>query len=133
MTKEIRANGSEVVYAYETTTSRLKTMTDAKAQVTTYSYDKTGALTGLTYTNEEHPTPDVTFTYETAYGRLASMVDGNGTMTYSYHPTTATPQLGAGQLKDVDGPLTSDVIAYTYDELGRVIGRYAGSDGGLRR
>src|SRR5690606_37797667 len=58
VTKEVRANGSETVYVYEATTSRLKTMTDPKLQVTTYAYDKVGALTGLTYTNEEHATPD---------------------------------------------------------------------------
>lgn len=123
VTKEVRANGSETVYVYEATTSRLKTMTDPKLQVTTYAYDKVGALTGLTYTNEEHATPDVSFTYEAAYGRLASMVDGTGTTTYAYHPTTATPQLGAGQLFEVDGPLSNDVIAYAYDELGRVTNR----------
>jgi hypothetical protein len=37
-TKELRANASEWVYAYEMTTSRLKTLTDPKAQVKTYSY-----------------------------------------------------------------------------------------------
>jgi YD repeat-containing protein len=37
VTKEIRANGSEWVYAYETTTSRLKTVTDPKERSRTAS------------------------------------------------------------------------------------------------
>jgi len=38
VTMEIRANGSEWLYEYEQTTSRLKTVTDPKEQVKTYSY-----------------------------------------------------------------------------------------------
>jgi RHS repeat-associated protein len=123
ITKEIRANGSETLYVYETTTSRLKSVTDAKSQVTTYTYARDDRLTNLAYTNEAIATPDVAFTYDTAYSRLATMVDGTGTTTYGYHAVTTPPALGAGRLASVDGPLTNDTITYGYDELGRVTAR----------
>ncbi|MGH8546527.1 MAG: RHS repeat domain-containing protein, partial [Gammaproteobacteria bacterium] len=43
--------------------------------------------------------------------------------TYGYHPIGASPPLGAGRHASVDGPLSNDVIAYAYDELGRVRSR----------
>ena len=48
------------------------------------------------------------------------MVDGTGTTTYAYK---AIGTLGGTDLASIDGPLSSDVIAYTYDELGRVASR----------
>jgi RHS repeat-associated protein len=123
VTKEIRANGSEWLYAYEDTTSRLETVTDPKEQVKTYSYLLDDNLQGVSYTNEEHDTPNVSFTYETAFNRVSTMVDGTGTTSYGYHPIGASPPLGAGRLGTVDGPLSNDVISYAYDELGRVRSR----------
>ena len=123
VTKEIRANASEWLYLYETTTTRLKTVTDPKAQVKTYSYLLDDNLQGVGYTNEQYATPDVSFTYETAFNRVATMVDGTGTTTYGYHAIGASPPLGAGKLATVDGPLSNDVISYAYDELGRVKSR----------
>ena len=46
------------------------------------------------------------------------MLDGIGTTTYAYYPIAAGT-LGAGRLASVDGPLLSDTLTYTYDELGR--------------
>jgi RHS repeat-associated protein len=123
VTKETRANGSEWIYDYETTTSRLKTVTDPKDQVKTYSYFLDDNLAGGGYTNEEHETPDVSFTYDTAFNRVSTMEDGTGTTTYGYHPVGTTPPLGAGKLASVDGPLSNDTIIYAYDELGRVVNR----------
>lgn len=120
VTKEIRANDSEWLYSYETTTSRLKTVTDPKVQVKTYSYFLDDNSQGVTYTNEENDTPNVSFTYESAFNRISTMADGTGTTTYEYHPIDVSPSLGAGSLAEVDGPLSNDVIAYSYDELGRV-------------
>lgn len=120
VTKETRANGSVATYAYETTTSRLKSTTDPKLQVTTYSYAKDNALTGVVYTNASIATPSVTFSYDANYGRVASMADGTGTTGYTYQSSGTA---GAGQLATVDGPLTDDTITYAYDVLGRVSGR----------
>ena len=121
VTREVRADGvTETVYAYEATTSRLKTITDPKLQVTTYSYNLDDTLQSMTFTNAVIATPSVSFTYDPAYNRQATMVDGTGTTSYAYHPVGV---LGAGQLASVDGPLTNDTITYAYDELGRVTTR----------
>jgi len=74
------------------------------------------------YAKERVATADVSFTYDDAYGRMATMVDGTGTTTYTYH-AMAPPVLGATKLASVDGPLANDTIAYSYDELGRVTTR----------
>jgi RHS repeat-associated protein len=126
VTKETRANAAFTSYVYETTTSRLKTITDRKSQVVTYTYALDDRLTQAAYTNAEHATPTVSFTYETAYPRLATMVDGTGTTSYAYK---AVGTLGARQVASVDGPLTNDTITYDYDELGRVTGRAINSVG----
>ena len=124
VTKEVRANGAATVYGYEAKTSRLKAITDAKQQVTTYSYALDDHVTGMVYTNAQIATPSVSFTYDSVFGRLVTMVDGTGTTVYAYHPiTTAPTTFGATQLASVDGPLTDDTITYGYDQLGRVTTR----------
>jgi RHS repeat-associated protein len=62
----------------------------------------------------------VTYTYDPSNSRVATMVDGIGTTSYNYKAAAVN---GAGQVATVDGPLSNDTIAYTYDELGRVIQR----------
>jgi RHS repeat-associated protein len=123
VTQETRANGSEWLYGYEDTSSRLKTVTDPKDQVQTYSYFLDDNLQEVTYTNEEHDTPNLSFTYDLVYNRSATMTDGTGTTTYEYHPVGTSPPLGAGMLATVNGPLTNDTISYAYDELGRIVSR----------
>jgi len=123
VTKEIRANGNEWLYVYESTTSRLKRVTDPKGQHKDYTYFLDDNIQGLSYPNPQYATPNVSFTYESAFNRVATMVDGTGTTTYGYHAIGATPPLGAEMLASVDGPLTNDTITYAYDELGRVATR----------
>ena len=121
VTREVRADGTtDTDYGYETTTSRLKTVTDPKGQVTTYSYATDDRMLQTAFTNETISTPDVSFTYETNYPRLATMVDGTGTTTYTYKAAAAA---GAGQVASVDGPLTNDTITMMYDDLGRMASR----------
>jgi hypothetical protein len=108
---------STVAHTYETTTSRLKSVTDALAQVKTYAYAKGDRLTGITYTGAVNPTPNVSFTYDPYFPRLASMTDGTGTRQYSYVPVGS---LGALQLQQESGPLASSAITSAYDELGRL-------------
>jgi len=112
------ADGSKIIYAYEPLSGKLSSITDEKMQVKTRRYHLDGALAGLAYTNEEHATPDVTFTYETPYRRLQTMLDGLGTTGYTYHPVTPGT-LGAGKLATIDTPLPNDTLAYIYDQLGR--------------
>jgi hypothetical protein len=58
-----------VAYAYETMTSRLKSIADALSQVKTFSYAKDNRLSGITYTGAVNPTPNVGFAYD-AYFRM---------------------------------------------------------------
>ena len=121
VTREVRADGTTVTqYVYESTTNRLKTATDRKGQVTTYSYNRDDTLQQAAYTNVSIATPSVSFTYDPAYNRVATMVDGTGTTSYAYKLVGA---LGALQEASVDGPLTNDTITYQYDELGRPVSR----------
>lgn len=121
ITRESRPDGTtDIFYTYEATTSRLKTVTDPKLQVTTYTYGLDGAVTGLSFTNSVIATPSISFTYDPAYSRHTTMSDGTGVTTFTYHPVGG---LGANKPATVDGPLTNDTIAFAYDELGRLVSR----------
>jgi RHS repeat-associated protein len=122
-TAKIYPDASQTIYSYETVTSRLKSMTDAKNQTTIYDYYLDNNIRQTTYSNAVVSTPNVSFTYDTNYNRLLTMADGTGTTTYSYNPITVSPILGAGQLASLDGPLSNDTITYYYDELGRITNR----------
>lgn len=124
------ADGTSESYAYEASTGRLKSKTDAFGQVTSYGYTGDDRLASISYSNLSSgvaPTPGVSFTYDSLFPRVTSMTDGIGTTTYSYYPMNAAP--GAGRLQFVASPVAGapggavDVIAYTYDALGRVTGR----------
>jgi RHS repeat-associated protein len=119
--REVRADGvTATLYTYQPAAGRLATVTDPKLQVTTYAYAVDDSVIGITFTNAVVATPGVSYTYDPVYNRVATMVDGTGTTAYTYHPAAT---LGAGQVATVDGPLTNDTIAYSYDELGRVLSR----------
>ena len=134
VTAEIRANGAQYAYLYESTTSHLLSTRDPKGNVKTYSYDLAGNVERITYAVAAGtaPTPNVQFTYDPYYNRVTKMEDGTGTTTYEYYPVTAPPTLGAGKLKSVDGPLDDDTIEYSYDELGRVVSRQIGSSANVQ-
>jgi RHS repeat-associated protein len=123
VTREVRADGAAWEYTFEATTGRLKQVKDAKNQVTSYEYFRDDNLKQTSYSGGVVATPTVSFTYDPAYNRRASMTDGTGTTSFSYHPITVTPPLGAGQLATIDGPLSNDTVTYSYDELGRVVSR----------
>ncbi len=114
-------DGSQVTYAYENTTSRLRQVVDEKLQFTTYTYNLDDTLSTCSYANSAVPTPGIRFIYDQNYERPSSMTDGTGRTVYGYYPITGSPGLGAGQLSTVDGPLANDNITYEYDELGRRI------------
>jgi RHS repeat-associated protein len=115
------ADGSQVQYLYENSTSRLQQIIDEKQQTTLYSYNPDDTVNSIVYVNTAVPTPSVSYSYDPDYQRVVSMTDGVGTTTYNYIPITSPPVLGAGWLGSVDGPLTNDTTTYTYDELGRSV------------
>jgi YD repeat-containing protein len=120
VTREVRADGTtDTHYTYDGV-GRLKTVTDPKDQVTTYTYAADDTLLSTVYTSAVVPTPGVSYTYDAVYPRVTSMVDGIGTTSYTYHPAGT---LGAGQVAAIDRPLTDDTITYAYDQVGRVTTR----------
>ncbi len=121
ITSKIYNDGKTVSYKYETTTSRLKSVTDAKSQVTNYTYNIDDNLKQVIYTNAVISTPSVLFAYDTSYNRVDSMTDGTGLTVYKYNPVNA--HLGAGLLLSVDGPLNNDIVTYKYDSLDRISGK----------
>ena len=116
ITREVRSDGSDWLYIYENTTSRLKQLTDRKGQVRTYEYFADDNLKKITYPN---PMPAVSFTYDAAYNRRITMTDATGLTAYSYGAIGTPPSLGASLLSSIDGPLSNDTITFGYDELGR--------------
>ncbi len=123
VTEKIYADQNSTHYTYEDTTSRLKSMTDAKGQTTNYGYFLDNNLQQISYTNAQIATPSVTYTCDPVYNRVASMNDGTGLTSYGYNPVPVPPALGSARLASVDGSLNNDTITYSYDELGRAIGR----------
>ena len=122
------ADNTGLDYAYESTTSRLKSVTDAKSQRINYGYNSDNTLRQISYTDTDgntlNPaTPTVGFNYDTVYKRVTSMADGSGTTNYTYYPVTVPPALGAGKLATVTGPLVNSTISYSYDEYGRILTR----------
>jgi RHS repeat-associated protein len=97
-------------------------MIDAKNQTTAYNYNVDNTLQQISYSNAVVDTPPVSYTYDTNYNRIVTMVDTNGTTTYTYNPNNSTV-LGAGKLASVVGPLPNSTITYGYDQLGRVLNR----------
>jgi RHS repeat-associated protein len=117
VTAKVYADGHQESNGYETTTSRLKTLTDSLGQSKRYTYAKDNRPTKLEYLNAINATPTVSFSYDPWFPRVTSMTDGTGTTQYQYQ-ALGTP--GALNLKQTDGPYLNDTIAYQYDALGRI-------------
>lgn len=114
------ADGRTEQYGYETSTSRLKTITDALNQVKTYGYTSDDLLKSITYTGAVNPTGNVAFTYDPFFARRSTMTDGIGTTIWSYVPIGT---IGALNVASEDGPYGNDTVSYSYDALGRVATR----------
>ena len=120
LTRKIYPDQTEVVYGYEETTGRLRTVTDALGQVKTYSYYLDDRLKSIEYTDTVNPISDVTFEYDGAFGRLEKMTDALGTTDFDYHPLSPA-EPGAGMLSKITFPYANAAtIEYGYDALGRV-------------
>jgi RHS repeat-associated protein len=105
-------------------TSRLESSTDALNRRTNYTYFKDNNLDEVRYSDTADnplnpPTPTVGYTYDEDYNRLKKIwIDGVIETEYEYYPVSV---LGAGKVQSIDGPLTDDIIGFTYDKLGRVV------------
>ncbi|QIF02262.1 RHS repeat-associated core domain-containing protein [Roseimicrobium sp. ORNL1] len=128
-TAKFYANGKTTAFTYQSLSGRLSSITDSKGQVKHFSYFLDGQVKQVSYGNATVATAPVSFTYDSEYpGRVLTMTDGVGTTSYAYHPVGS---LGALRVSTEDGPRAgnSDLIAYTYDALGRIKTRNIGSVG----
>ena len=116
VTEKEFADGTKILSSYGAARGLLISVTDPKGQVKSFAYDKDNSLLGLSYSNAAVATPPVTWQWDASYPRVTAMQDGIGQTLYSY---VAAGQAGAGRLALVDGPFTSDTIAFSYDDLGR--------------
>ena len=124
LTTETYADSTQKTYGYDVA-GRLSTITDALGQIKTIGYTLDDRPSGFTYTNEVNTTADVTFSYDAVHPRMTQMVDGIGTTTWAYGAIGA---VGAQQVIREDGPRANyDVVAYTYDALGRRASRRHGA------
>jgi RHS repeat-associated protein len=119
-TTKTYGDNSTLTYGYETTTSRLKSVTDALGQVKRYAYAQDDRLTGISYQNAVNPTPNVSFAYDAWFPRLVSRTDGEGTTQFAYGPAGSP---GALQLQQETTPLANGAVTYAYDALGRISSR----------
>ncbi|MEI9999728.1 MAG: hypothetical protein WDO13_11505 [Verrucomicrobiota bacterium] len=98
VTSKVYADGSQITYAFEVTTSRLHSMTDARGNAATYAYNVDNTLASTSYSpgSGVAATPNVSFSYDPVYNRVTSMTDGTGTTSYTYNPITGSTTTGAG-------------------------------------
>ncbi len=120
VTGKTYADGKGTTNAYEATTSRLKSVTDALAQVKQYSYTQDNQLAGIVYSHAVNPTPNVSWAYDPYFVRPVSMTDGSGITNYTYQ---SVGSLGALQLAQETGPYSNATIGYQYDQLSRLATR----------
>ena len=109
--RKIYADGSDVDYTYYKN-NRLYTRTNAREQITTYTYDAWGNVDLVDY-----PVGQTDIDYEYTKGRLDSMIDAGGSTTWTYHPNSGLPASETRTTLDAD-PTT---IAWQYDNEGRRI------------
>jgi len=115
------ADGAVEAYAYEASTNRLKTKSDALNQVKTLTYFNDDQLKSISYAGAVNATATTTFAYDAFFPRRISMVDGIGTTTWSYQPIGAP---GALRIAAETGPYAvNNTVAYAYDAVGRVTSR----------
>lgn len=121
--EKIFADQSTISYAYEPVTSRLQSVTDAKGQTTTYSYNSDNTLAGVNYSGSA--TPSVSYTYDPVYNRRSTMSESvTGLTTYNYNPSATTGSAGGGMLASiVNSGSCGYTLSYGYDGLGRVVSR----------
>ena len=120
------ADNSSVGFSYEKMINRLKSITDAKGQSTSYTYNSDNTIAGIGYSSPtQNAPPAISLTYDPAYRRVLTMNAGTGgNFTYTYNPVNGST-LGANQLASlqVSGSFANYTVAYQYDEWARSIGR----------
>ena len=124
MTKEIRANGSEWLYVYETTTSRLKTVTYPNGQTSAHAYYSNSGDHRLQEihhrTSSEVTVSKFNYTYD-AVGNLKTWTqqqDTNPPEAYDFEYGRADRLRRAVWSTTDPAPTILKRYAYTYDPAG---------------
>jgi len=109
-------------FTYEPNFNLIKTITDPRGNMTTYTYDyevgqgNQGKLMKITFPTVNKQTIETSFTY-TTFGRIETVIDPNGIVTkYTYNPST-------GYLETItQGFSTEDAATITlgYDSFGNI-------------
>lgn len=126
VTRKTFADSSHIDYAFENTTSRLKSMTDALSHTTTYGYNIDNSLSMVSYNTGM---ASVNYSYDPNYLRLTSVSNGWGTIGYVYNNFITDPYgtatTGAGRVQKVTNSVLggSADLTFSYDQLGRVTSR----------
>jgi RHS repeat-associated protein len=110
-------------YAYDSA-GRLASTTDARGHTATFTYAADNRLLRKTFTDGPAAalTPEVQFTYDPVYPRTASMTDGTGTTTFTYHPAGALGALRkAAEHKSGLPGFPSFTATWDYDAAGRLL------------
>src|SRR5205085_7542219 len=78
--------GQSTRYTYDNPDDMVKTMTDGRGSVTTYTYNGRHLVTNIQYTASAGvtDTPSVSYAYDAA-GNRTQMTDGLGTVSYHYN------------------------------------------------
>jgi RHS repeat-associated protein len=103
---ETRADSSEYTFVYESTTSRLDSVTDPRSIETSFEYFLDGRLKKKSYSDS---TPDVTLTYDYR-GRPATTANGTDTLSWEYDSN--------GRVLSESSTKNSSTVSYEYDEVG---------------
>ena len=122
VTQQVRANGSSSSVTYETTTSRVKKVTDAKLQDVLYEYFLDEASARELRQRGLPPAP-FEFTYDATYPRVSTKTDEQGAdrRRLQSHHRAARPRSRPDRVDR--RPLSNDTITLGYDQLGRVVSR----------
>ncbi len=97
---------------------RLIEKQDALDQRIVYRYNVANLLTEKRYEDTLNPTANVQFSYDAIYPRPSKVTDTLGETLYQYHQVG---ELGANQLKTIQGEQAWQNWRFNYDALGREV------------
>ena len=127
VTSKVYPDGKTISYAYQPESGKLSTVTHPNDQgsghvTKTLTYYKDGNLRKVDY--HDSATTDSTYYYDSEYNRLTQRNDsGIGNWYYTYVPINGSTN-GGGRLYSSHGPLSYDLVQYSYDDVGRVSQRW---------
>jgi RHS repeat-associated protein len=112
------ADGGKASVTYDLA-GQIAGITDRKGVLRLFTYHLDGRL-NTDAISATGATEAVQFTWDPDFPRVTRRTDSTGITQLGYYPIAAVPELGAGRLAAIDGPLTNDLVAFRYDSRGDV-------------